>query len=187
MSTSLDARLRAMPLFKDLTDKELDLLAMVMKPEGFQEGQIICKEGEPGRCCYFIVDGEVDVVKTLDTGENRVLATLRPHDVFGQISLIDAGPRSATCRARTRAAMFRLDRQDFDTLFSSGSKFAFRFQLGIARIAAHQLREANRRLNLLITPHRKHQSKQREEMLSEVREILARSDSQSADMIRWLD
>ena len=186
MSEGFDERLRRVALFENLSPDELKLLAMVLREETYEPGHVVCTEGEPGRCCYFIAEGEIDVTKRLGEDEDRVLATLRRGNLFGQIALIDAGPRSASCRARTRASVFRLDRQDFDTLFSSGSRFAFRFQLAIAQLAAGQLREANRKLNLLLTTSKRRTPSQRDRLLSEVQDILARSDVSTAD-IRWID
>ena len=187
---SFDPELRKIRLLENLADEELELLGMVIRQESYIPGQPICAEGEPGRSCWFIIEGEVDVVKNLSDGTERLLTTLRGSDVFGQVALIDAGARSATCRAREKVRAFRLDRQDFDMLFSSGSQFAFRFQLAIARIAAAQLRDANRKLNLLLESSRKAEAAAdaQAKALQEVRDMLARSDaSVTADSIRWID
>ena len=187
---SFDPELRKIQLLSNLDDEELKVLDMVIRQERYAPGQPICSEGEPGRSCWFIIDGEVDVVKTLSDGTERLLTTLRPSDVVGQVALIDSGARSATCRARTPLRVFRLDRGDFDILFSSGSRFAFRFQLAIARIAAGQLRDANRKLNLLLESNRKSDqaAKHRAKTLQEVRDMLARSDaSVCSESIRWID
>lgn len=187
---SFDPDLKKIQLLSKLNDDELKLLGMVMRQERYPSGTPVCSEGEPGRSCWFIIEGELDVVKTLSDGTERLLTTLRPSDVFGQVALIDSGARSATCRARTDVRVFRLDRQDFEALFSSGSKFAFRFQVAIARIAASQLRGANRKLNLLLESSRTAEStkESRANTLREVRDTLARSDaSLSAASIRWID
>ena len=187
---SFDPELRKIKLLSKLSDEELNVLGMVMRQERYPAGKPVCSEGEAGRSCWFVIEGEIDVVKSLSDGTERLLTTLRPSDVFGQVALIDSGARSATCRARTNARVFRLDRQDFDTLFSSGSGFAFRFQLAIARIAAKQLRDANRKLNLLLESSRTAEAtrKNRAAAMQEIRDMLARSDaSVSSESIRWID
>jgi CRP/FNR family cyclic AMP-dependent transcriptional regulator len=187
---SFDPELRNIRLLENLADEELEILGMVIRHETYTPGQSICAEGDPGRSCWFVIDGEVDVVKTLSNGTERLLTTLRSSDVFGQVALIDSGARSATCRARAEVRAFRLDRQDFAALFGSGSRFAFRFQLAIARIAASQLRDANRKLNLLLETSRKVDADagSRAQTLQEVRDMLDRSDaSVTADSIRWID
>lgn len=176
--TAFDHNLREMPSFASLSDAELQVLASILKAEVYAAADEIFREGTLGRCCYFIVRGEVEIVKALPGGEQRVLATLHTHDVFGQISLIDAGPRSATARARSNVLTYRLERQDFDTLFSSGSRFALQFQLAVARAAASQLREANRRLAAVLDRGpAQGRNAQQARVLEEVQDLLARSDS----------
>ena len=187
---SFDPELRKIELLENLEDEELKVLDMVIRQEKYEPDTPICSEGEPGRSCWFVIEGEVDVVKTLTDGTERLLTTLRPSDVFGQVALIDSGARSATCRARTTVRVFRLDRHDFDTLFSSGSRFAFRFQLAIARIAASQLRDANRKLNLLLESNRRAEqhAKHRAQTLQEVRDMLTRSEASVCyESIKWID
>jgi CRP-like cAMP-binding protein len=187
MSTT-DPRLRDIPAFKALKDDELRILSTVLRATTHAAGQVLCREGEPGRSCFFIHSGEVDVTKRIDATQERPLMTLRGGDVFGQVALIDPGARSATCTARTPVVVFQLDRQDFDTLFGSGSKFAMRFQLSLARVAVNQLREANRRLNLLLVSSATRSNENaRLRALQEVQDILARTDSQASDAIRWID
>jgi CRP/FNR family transcriptional regulator len=182
--------LRRIPLFADLNDEELLTLSAVLRRERFMPGQTICREGELGRGCHFVIEGEIDVLKAVAGGDPRVIATARKGEVVGQIALVDPGPRSATCRARVPTMAFRLDRDDFETLFSSGSRFARRFQLAVARQAAAQLREANHRLVTLLdaAPPRgdSRLENQRAKVLREVQEMLALSDTNSSDAIKWI-
>ena len=137
---------REMPLFADLTPKEVVLLGMVLKERDYQAGDWLCREGEPGDGCFFIGEGEVEIIKRAANQAQAVISRAGKHATVGQISLIDDGPRSASVRAKTRVEVLRLDRGDFEALQDSGSQFAYRFQLAIARSAAAQLREANQTL-----------------------------------------
>lgn len=143
-------RLREMPLFADVRPKELALLALVMQEVHFNAGDLLCRIHEPADSCYFIVEGEVEVLNENARGDARHLATLGPGMVVGQIALVDEDPRSATCVARSATYALQLDKSDFDMLFSSGSQFAYRFQALIALTTVDQLRQANRRLNEVI-------------------------------------
>lgn len=166
--------LSSMTLFKSLNPKELELLAMVMNEQIISRGDTICVEGEPGSCCYFIAQGNVEVRVRVDDDNDRLLATLREGQLFGHLSLVDAGPRTATCVAGTTCRLFVLERDDFETLFSSGTRFAFKFQDMIARTAAQQLRLANDRLALMLS----HESPQTDKKaLSDLRDLLARTDT----------
>jgi CRP/FNR family cyclic AMP-dependent transcriptional regulator len=88
--------LAKVPLFEGLSKKELRSLAKELKEESFNAGQDIVTGGKPGGRFYLIVDGRAKVIQG-----NRTKSTLGPGDYFGEMSIIDKGPRSATVRADT--------------------------------------------------------------------------------------
>ncbi|MGZ6130563.1 MAG: cyclic nucleotide-binding domain-containing protein, partial [Myxococcaceae bacterium] len=69
-----------------------------------------------------------------------------PGEVFGMVALIDGGRRSASCVTVGKTRLFRLWRQDFDQLFSSGNRFAFGLVDGMARQLVRHLRSADQLL-----------------------------------------
>ena len=95
-------------------------------------GTVICAEGEQGRCCYLLLSGSVDVVKRLPNGTSHVIATIRQHQFFGEVALIDSAPRSASCVAHDACEVARFERAEFDRLMQGGSVFAVRFASSIA-------------------------------------------------------
>jgi CRP-like cAMP-binding protein len=169
--------LKKIPMLSDLRSGELDALTMVTQLESYRPAATICREGEPGSSCFFIVSGEVDVSKRVDGAGDRTITTLRPGAMFGHISLVDSGPRSATCTAKNPVTCVVLDRPDFDTLFSSGSQFAFRFQEVIARAAAEQLRKANERLSLLLSSTATRSRTSENKSIRELQDMLVKIDT----------
>lgn len=93
----------------------------------------ICAEGEEAEAAYFVVEGQVDV------GRNgRTLATMHAGDVFGIIGVIDQGRRSASCITAGPAKLLRLDKPDFNSLFTAGNRFAFQLvNLVACQLVAH--------------------------------------------------
>ena len=164
---------REMPLFADLTPKEVVLLGMVLKERDYQAGDWLCREGEPGDGCFFIGEGEVEIIKRAANQSQAVIGRAGKHATVGQISLIDDGPRSASVRAKTRVEVLRLDRGDFEALQASGSQFAYRFQLAIARSAAAQLREANQTLMGLMQQRETPSGSMQRVTLQKVQAVLA--------------
>lgn len=142
--------MRRMPIFKVLSNREIALLSLVLKDEVYAPDEHLMTEGEPGDSCCFLVSGEVDIVKSINDEEEAVLTTIEAPETIGQVSLVDAGPRSASCIARTSVRVFRLSRREFETLFSSASMFARNFQKLIGSAVARQLREAQNELRILI-------------------------------------
>jgi ATP-binding cassette subfamily B protein len=107
------ARLRAIPLFRELDEALLATLAGQFTVERFAEGATILREGEPGDRFYLIARGQVEVVTLGPTGEERRLAVLGDGDSFGEMALLRGEPRSATVRARAHCLLLALGRERF--------------------------------------------------------------------------
>ncbi len=100
-------------------------------------------EGEPSDGAWFLVDGEVSV------GRNgKTLANLTPGSMFGLVSAIDQGTRSASCVTTGPARLLKLAEKDFDGLFASHHRFAFQIVDLAARQLVFHLRQANAMLSL---------------------------------------
>jgi CRP-like cAMP-binding protein len=141
--------LRRVELLRDLDERELSTLCTVLMREPLRPaGTVICAEGEQGRCCYLLLSGTVDVVKRMPNGTSHVIATIRQHQFFGEVALIDSAPRSASCVAHDGCEVARFERAEFDRLMQGGSVFAVRFASSIATSLAGQLRNAHRRLGM---------------------------------------
>ena len=90
--------LASVDLFQGLTRKELDAVHGMSREQSFPAGAVVAAEGAAAGRFYLIVEGKA----TVSVGElNRALATLGPGDYFGEISLIDGEPRSATVTSDT--------------------------------------------------------------------------------------
>src|SRR5215208_3393241 len=88
--------LKSVPLFTGVGDRELKRLANVMRESSFAEGEEIATEGRSG-IGFFVIDHGNATVSL----RGEIVRTLRPGDHFGEIALIDEGPRSATVTAST--------------------------------------------------------------------------------------
>jgi CRP-like cAMP-binding protein len=102
----------------------------------FMEGATIVRQGEPGDTFYVIVEGEAKVKDP----NGRTLSRLIPGDFFGEISLMDGGPRTATVVAETHLTALALSRKDFGALLQSEPKVT----VGLLKHAATLLRRLER-------------------------------------------
>jgi CRP-like cAMP-binding protein len=100
----------------------------------FKAGEIIFKEGDPGAEFFVVQSGKVDI----QLG-NRLLGTLGDHDIFGEMALIDAAPRSATAVAKTDVKLVPVGEKQFLFLVSRTPHFA----LNVMRTLARRLRAQN--------------------------------------------
>lgn len=117
MATAAADMLREVPLFALLDDHERALLAERVEVVTFAAGASIFKYGDPGDSMYIVRVGEVGLSVKTKTGEEIALEQPGPGDFFGEISLLDEGPRTASAVARTDVEAIEVDRGDLDELF----------------------------------------------------------------------
>jgi uncharacterized membrane protein len=105
--------LAAIPLFKDLSASARGELAGMMRPRRFAAAQPVVLLGDKGTEFYLILEGQLGVSCPDENGKELKLATLRAGDFFGEISLLDGGPRAANVRAEADSSLLALGREDF--------------------------------------------------------------------------
>jgi len=100
----------------------------------FSAGQIIFNEGQPGDVMYVIMDGTVDILVNA-----KLLNTLGPGEILGEMALVDAEPRSATAIAKTDCKLVPVDQKRFTFLVQQTPYFA----VDVMRIMSERLRRAS--------------------------------------------
>jgi CRP-like cAMP-binding protein len=130
--TTIVELIRSVPLFSNLPDHDLAQIADRMKEVHFSEGTSVAKQGESGVGFHLVVDGTAEVSK-----DGVALTQLGHGGYFGEIGLIDGGPRSATVTATTDLTNVSLVGWDFTPLLDNPS-FAKGLLLGLCRIARQE-------------------------------------------------
>lgn len=128
--------LKGVDLFKSIPGEELSHLAQITDEVEFGPTQTIFHEGEQGDAMYLIIDGRVRV----HSGD-QVFAELGSKQCFGEMSLLDAEPRSATVTALSELTLLKIQRDDFAEILAEKPEIA----RGVIQVLTHRLREANRR------------------------------------------
>jgi CRP-like cAMP-binding protein len=103
-------------LVAHLGPRELELVRAHLRTERHPAGTTILRQGEPGDCFYILRQGRCAVLLRDDAGVERQVRSLEPGDYFGEIALIQHGPRTATVRAVDDVVVWALDQRDFDDL-----------------------------------------------------------------------
>jgi CRP/FNR family transcriptional regulator, cyclic AMP receptor protein len=106
--TATIEQLSNVPLFSGCSAKELNLIARAVKEVSHREGTVIAREGEPGIGLFVIVEGTAKV-----TIGGQLKTKLGPGDFFGEIALLDGGPRTATVASETPVTLLILRRPVF--------------------------------------------------------------------------
>ncbi|NIQ88913.1 MAG: cyclic nucleotide-binding domain-containing protein, partial [Deltaproteobacteria bacterium] len=81
-------------------------------------GEMVFEEGDPGDYVCFVVEGSLEVLKGTEKGEEIVISTLSKGSSIGEMSVIDDLPRSASVKARTKATLLTLSRENFDYILA---------------------------------------------------------------------
>jgi CRP-like cAMP-binding protein len=106
-------QLREVPLFATLSPLELNELASVMGQENYSANTTIFWMDEPGDKLYIIDEGEVSISFTNKSGKEETITTLGEGDFFGELSLLDGGPHTATARTVKPTSVLTFDRHSF--------------------------------------------------------------------------
>ena len=146
MSTNV-SMLAEIPMFSLLDQDERATLAGLMKEESFEAGKIIYNVGDYGDSLYIVRRGRVQIFVEDELGENIVLGESRPGDVFGQISMLDGGPRTATALTEEPSEVLRLDRECLQQLVSSHPHAA----LDLLAVLGRGLRTTDELLRMHVT------------------------------------
>jgi CRP-like cAMP-binding protein len=127
-------RLRQVTLFSACDDAELDVALENMTQAEFPAGQVLAQQGRVGREFLVVVEGRARV-----TIDEREVAVLGPGDFFGEMALLDGGPRTATVVAITDLVVDVMSHQEFDRVLTESPHVARAVLTGLAR----RLREAD--------------------------------------------
>ncbi len=135
--------LRKIPTLEPFNEKELNSLLKMSKIKRYNPGECICKEGRHDSWIYFLVDGEVQVVKN----KKKLTVLKRRGEVFGEMGAIDGSPRSATVYALDKTTCLATDSFYIEKL-AGQEKIAFGYILYkiFAEILAVRLRTSNKEL-----------------------------------------
>jgi len=128
--------LKGVDLFKTIPAEELSHIAQITDEVECTPKQLIFTEGDQGDAMYLIVDGEVKV----HSGK-QVFATLGTRQCFGEMSILDAEPRSASITALSDLTLLKIHREDFGEILAEKPEIS----RGIIKVLTGRLREANKR------------------------------------------
>lgn len=110
--------LRQSSLFGELDEETLDHLSERVVERSFDKGQTIFNQGELGDSVFVVAKGLVKVMVNSPDGEEMVLTTVGPPDIFGELAVLDGGPRSAAAEALQQTTVLVVDRQTLADLIS---------------------------------------------------------------------
>jgi CRP-like cAMP-binding protein len=137
------ADLRNIGLFGALSDEVLVFLASMLSVVKPGIGEAIFREGDEANAMYVVLAGEMEVTKRSRGAADARIAVLGPGDWFGEMSIVDIQPRSATVRALAPGRLIRISAADLDALYRHDVRSYAIIVLNLARELSRRLRVAD--------------------------------------------
>ncbi len=135
-----------MSLLGGLTDRELEVVSRIAEKKGYTDNAVIFLEGMPGEALYVLIKGKVKITKMLEEGAEKDIASLGAGDSFGELALLDSGPRLVTVRVSEMADILIIKRKDTADLMNSEPLIYSKLVCNIARLFAARLRDSGDRI-----------------------------------------
>jgi CRP-like cAMP-binding protein len=129
--------LAEVPIFEELSTKELKSIAAAAKEVTHRQGAVLAREGDSGVGFFLILEGNVSVAVG-----GRPVRGMGPGDFFGEISLLDGGPRTATCAAQTEVTTLGITPWTFKRLIEQNPSIASK----MLKVMAQRLRSSAKQL-----------------------------------------
>jgi CRP/FNR family cyclic AMP-dependent transcriptional regulator len=139
------AFLRRVPLLSSLNEQQLETLAAGSARRNFPKGRTIVSEGEPSQTLYILLSGRAKVQRSDSEGKEVILAVLGSGDFFGEMSLIDEAPRSASVITLESCDFMAINKDSFKSMLLQSNEMCMAVMKGLVR----RLREADKKIETL--------------------------------------
>jgi len=136
--------LHSLPLFAEFTEAELEGALDLIDKVQFPTGQCIVRQDEKGDCMFVLVEGSARVVHRRD-GREIELAVLKPGDFFGELALVDSGPRSADVETLTPCSLLRIEHGALRAIAGVYPNAAFKLLIAVGRALVQRMRKGNQK------------------------------------------
>jgi predicted RND superfamily exporter protein len=139
--------------FKGLSTGQIKKVVLLGRILEKKEGELAITQGEPGSSMHLLLEGEAEVVgRDPDTGRKMILAQLKPGDIFGEIALVEPGPRSADVRAVRPLKYLEIDWEGLKRVQRVYPRIGGHLFLNLSRILGQRLVQTDRLLLAKIEP-----------------------------------
>ena len=144
MKTDIAETVKRTSLFNEFTDQEVEALLSLSDPIELPAKETIVRQDDPGDCMFVLLKGTARVVHRKD-GKQFELAQLGPGDFFGELALVDEGPRSADVEAVDACTLLRVEQSVVRALAGVYPTAAFKLLIAVGRVLVSRMRASNRK------------------------------------------
>jgi len=137
--------LRRVKALAELSDEQLARFVNYMEAQPVRQWAQIVKQGDPDDGMYLVLDGELRV-RLMISGKETILATLGPGECFGEIALLDQGPRAADVVANKDSILLKISSEAFEKLRREAPELSAPILFAISKTLAARIRADNKRI-----------------------------------------
>jgi CRP-like cAMP-binding protein len=142
--------LKRSPIFEDLDDFQLELVAGLCEVVEVPVGDYVFREGDEGDRLYVIERGEVRISRVLPGTGEEALTVLKPGACFGEMAILDRSERSTDAIANMRCTLLSISRANFEAMLESDLALANTVLWSVVRMLCMRLRMTNESLRSLL-------------------------------------
>lgn len=135
--------LKQVPIFHDFSNREFRDIEKLIHQRTYKPQDYVFKRQAPGEGMYIILSGKVEIFANDAQGVRSVFAVLGEGDFFGEMSLLDAEPRSASAIAIDHTVLLGFFRPDLMSLLDRNPDLGNRILLNLAKVVVERLRKTN--------------------------------------------
>ncbi len=136
--------LKKVSIFGECTERELDAIAAGLTESKAAAGEVIFREGDEGSELYIVKRGLVTIGLRTADGNEKELARFQAGNFFGEMSIVDDAPRSATCRALEESVLYRMHERDYYHVLETHPRAAIKIMYKMLNTIAHRLETTSR-------------------------------------------
>lgn len=142
--------LKSVDIFSSLSDDELSHVLPLMKLREVEDGHTLFNQGDSGSEMFVVASGSVATTVELPDGKPLELAVFGPGDFFGEMTIFDQSPRSATCLTRGRSQVLSLDEHEFMQFLKRHPHIAIKIMYKMLNITAGRLMNTSQFLSDMV-------------------------------------
>jgi diguanylate cyclase (GGDEF)-like protein len=136
--------LKKVAIFGDCSEKELAVVAAALGEKKAEADEIIFREGDEGSEFFIVKHGQLKIVIRTADGNEKEVARFQEGDFFGEMSIVDDAPRSATCQAAAASVLYRMHERDFYRVMETQPRAAIKIMYKMLNTATQRLKTTSR-------------------------------------------
>lgn len=142
--------LRENVLFKDFSDKEIAVLSKYVEERVVAAPTPLFLENMKGESMYIMVSGAIKLSKMLSEGVEKTLTTMGPGDFFGEMALIEDGPRAVSAMVVKDSQILVIKRTEFEKMMEEAPKVAVKVVIGMYKTLSDRIRRCSPQIQQMI-------------------------------------